>query len=550
MGLDIQQLLLDSLQASATVQNSAKRNNTELAGASKKLGNLNSSSSDEITSIALNKAASEDQILKGAQQAQDASRTFARAAGTDINDPAQILVQLGEDLRKQVLATREAQARIQAKENVSPLNPIQFLVSQITLKDEYDKYNQAADNANLTSQNIAALTAATDQVGQTQRGLAQKITDASRAATAQATISQGILDKNNAERNHIKDELQIAAAIQQGTAAQALEVQKQLGFVMDAQKWEQQQETFRMQKESHNFELGTRKLALQNNLNEETIKAQLLQQYNTGATILGFQPETNYDIIQARLNLGGSDKERISAIMEAGSNTNAVGVARVTSTPAGTARMITKNMYPRSNEAAFSSMRKYITDNWEQQMAGNGYKEASAVVGLNTKVKADEQFFEQNAVATGSFYAPPPIASIVATDSVKKTALYQKVLSTAGKDLKDASPDPIIKLAYTAAANKIISYEEAAQGLAEFYGQAVVINNFNNRYAQIGIKPQTSFKVTPSIPGPNNIKGINLTDYSSTLHLMATIKARTEYMRSLQYPTLLSTEELEGPTGK
>lgn len=539
MGLDIQQLLLDTLQSSAVVQNSAKRNNAELAKKSGELGVLNSDSAEAITTVALNKAASEDQILKGAQQAQDASRRFAQAAGTDINDPAQILVSLGEDLRKQVLAAREAQARIQAKESTTILNPVQFLVSQLTLKDDYKQYNHAADNANLTSDNIAALTAATDQVGQTQRGLAQKITDASRAAAAQATIAQGELDKNAAERNHIKDELAIAAAIQQGTAAQALETQKQFGFVMDSQRWEMQQAQFAQQKEEYNFNKQIKLLSLKKDLDKAAVDSELLRQYNAGAMVLGYQPQTNFELIKSRAELGGADLARISAIMEAGSNSLSIGAARVTATPAGATAMIAKNMYPRSNEPQFAGMRKYLTDNWEQQMVANGHKEANAGIALNAKVANDTAFFEKNAVATGSFYAPPPIESITATASVKKTALYQKVLATAGKDLRDASPDPIIKLAYTAAANKVISYEEAAAGIAEFYGQAVVINNLNNRYSQIGIKPQTSFRVTPSIPGANNLKGVNLTDYSSTLHLMATIKARTEFGITQNLPSFL-----------
>lgn len=544
MGLDIQRLLLDTLQASATVQNSALNNNKQMEKSLESLGINSNSTTAAIDSVATNKVLSEDQILKGAQQAQDASRKFARAAGTDITDPAEILVSLGEDLRKQVFAAREAQTRIQAKENVTIASPLKFLGAQLTLKNDYDQYNQAADNANLTSNNIEALTKATDEVGRTQAGLAQKITDASRVAAAQATISQAVLDKNTVERNHIKDELSIAAAIQQGTAAQALEVQKQMGYVMDVGRWNMQQEELAMRKDQFSFEQQTKALALKSKVEADRIKSELLTQYNVGANILGYRPETSFDLIAAKAELGGADKVRISAAMEAGSNTLATGSVRVTATPAGTTSMIVKNMYPRSADPVFAPMRKYLTDNWEQQMAGNGYVEAKAVVGLNTKIKADSDYFDKNVMATGSFYAPPPIASITATDSVKRTALYQKVLASAGKDLRDANPEPIIKLAYTAAANKVISYEEAAQGIAEFYGQAVVINNLNNRYAQIGIKPQTSFKITPDIPGPNNLKGVNLTDYSSTLHLMATIRARTEYGTALSLPVTLTLDQL------
>lgn len=524
-------MLLDSLNASAQAGNAAGAERTQLSNILQQMGVLNTGNVAAVDAKTAGTNVVEGQMLSGAQAAQDATRTFARAAGSDITSPEQILVGLGEELRANLQAAKQAQASIQAKESARIIDdPLGWLKGQLTLKQDYQAYNNAAEQANLASQSISSLTRATDEVGKTQEGLAVKITDASRAAAADVRIAEGTAAKLAAERGHLKDELAIASAIQNTSAAQAQEAQRQLNMVMTQAQFNLEQERMAMSREQFSWDKQQKALANKTKESADAAKVSLLEQYNIGAAALGLPRETNFDLLMARADLGGTDKVRISAAMEAGGNSLAAGATRVSASPAGATSMLLKGVYPQGNDAAFAPMKKYLKDTWDNAPSPEG-KESSKVANMNAQVKADVERYTKNAVATGSFYAPPPLANIVATRSVQATPLYQKVLATAGKDLTTAAPTPVVKLAFAAVEAGTLTLDQATRGLNEFFGQAVNINNTTKRFAQIGMPAQIGFHVKPDIYG-TDIK-VDLTDYSSTLRLFATMKSR-ETFRQIQ----------------
>lgn len=525
---DSANLLLDALNASAQAGNASIEEGNALTKILANMGLLNTGNSQAIDDKTRSLNVVEGQALAGAQAAQDATRKFAAEAGSDITSPEQILVQLGNDLRANIQAAQQINASIQQKESARIIDdPLGWLKGQLTLPQDYQAYNQAAERANAASDGIAALTKATDEVGRTQEGLALKITDASRAAAADIRIAEASAAKIAAERGHLKDEMVIAAAIQNTRADQAREAQAQYGLVMDAHKFALEQERFNWAREQFSWEKKIKGATAKDKKSADEVKQQMLLQYNIGARSLGLPEETSFDLLMARFELGGTDKTRISAAFEAGGNTLAAGHTRVASTPAGATSMLVKGVYPLGMDTTFSDMRKYLKDTWDTAAQGGDGKEATVVATMNAIVKADTQRYTKNAVATGSFYAPPPIASITASKSVQATPLYQKVLATAGKDLTTAAPSPIISLAYEAAKSGTITYEEAAAGITEFYGQAVNINNLTKRYAQIGIQPQTTFKVKPDIRQLYDVReSFDLSNYNETLRMFAILKSR------------------------
>jgi hypothetical protein len=525
---NIQEALLGALQGSGNSQNAAGAESDILNGILQKMGILTQSSTGAIDAKTSATIAVEDQALQGVQGAQDATIKFAKAAGTDIQSPEQILVDLGTQLRQQVQAAQTAQARIQNKESLRIIdNPLAWLQGQLTVEQDYKEYNRAADNANLASKSIAELTAATDKVAQTQQNLARKVTDASRAAAAEARIAQGQLERDAINKNHLQSEMAVAQAITQNTAAQAAETQRQFNLLVTADGLELERERFDWSKEKFNWEKEAQAANKKDKKSSDEVKAMLLQQYNIGARVLGMPEETNWDYVAGRAQLGGTDASRISAAMESGGNTMSAGSERVASTPAGAAAMLTRRVYPKADDPGFAPIKKYLKDTLDA-VAQLGGKEDQVLANMNAKVAADAKNYTDNALATGSFYAPPDLDVIYQAESVRATPLYKKVLSTAGKDLKSADPSAIASLAFAAADKGLISYEEAASGITELYSQAVNINNATKKFAQVGIPSQESFNVKPDIAGPDNVK-VNLADYSSTLRFLAVMKARDSF---------------------
>ena len=521
-----QNLLLDALNSSALAQNAAKKQEDTLTRILSSMGLLNEQSQETITRASEAASTVEQQALLGAQQAQEAAQQFAREAGSDIRSPENILISLGQELRANLTRAQQARQNIDTKQSINIIdNPLAWLHGQMTIGQDQQVYTGSMQSAEGISQNISTLTAATDQVGRTQAALATKITDATRAAAAEARRLEAEQSKQAALRNHLKEEIAVSGAIQNTVAAQAQEVQRQYGMIVSEEQRAMEQERFNMYKQQFNWELESKKLATKSKQEQDSVKQQLLLQYNIGARVLGLPEETNMDLVLARAELGGTDATRVSAAMEAGGNTLAAGgAARVAATPAGAASMIAKGVYVRATDPGFDPMRAYLRDTASAK-AAMGLKEPETLAAINAQVKVDAANFEKNAVATGSFYAPPPLEAIYQSRSVKSTALYQKVLATAGKDLTTAAPTPIIKLATEAVKMGVLKPEEAAVGLNELYGQAIAINNMQKKFSQIGIPSQTSFKVTPDIPGIN--ESFDLTDYSSTLRMVAAVRART-----------------------
>ena len=522
-----QNMILDALQASGNSQNVAATQQNRFTQILQEMGVLTGATTSAIEKGTTATNVVEQQTLKGAQDAQDATQATARRAGVDNSNPEDILATLGEELRVNIERSKAARANIDAKSTMNPFdNPVGWLHGQLTIKADQNRYEVASKSAAGISKDIAQVTSAVDEMGRTRAALAIKITDASRAAAADVRIAEGEAAKAAAQRGYLKDEMTVAGAIQNASAAQAQEVQRQLQIVVSEEQRAMEAEKFKMYKEQYNWELQSKKLNAVAKQEGENIKGQLLAQYNLGAQVLGQPLATNWDFVKAKAELGGTDAGRISAAMEAGGNSIAAGGrAVVSATPGGAASMIARNLYTRGNDAGFEPMKKYLKDTLNAKVALGG-KEEQILANTNAQIKLDAELYAKDAVATGSFYAPPPLQSILDTKSVRATALYQKVLATSGKDLTTAAPTPVIKLAYAAAKAGTITYEQAAAGIAEMYGQAVNINNSEKRFSQIGIAPQKGFNVSPDIPGLN-VKA-DLTNYTSNLHLLATMKAREQ----------------------
>lgn len=88
------------------------------------------------------------------------------------SDQDEMLISLGQQLREQLQAAQDAQRIIQEKESARITgNPFGWLTGQLTLEEDYRRYNRAADAANLSAQSITALTNAKEAIKKSQADL-------------------------------------------------------------------------------------------------------------------------------------------------------------------------------------------------------------------------------------------------------------------------------------------------------------------------------------------------------------------------------------------
>jgi len=523
-----QNTLLEAMQTSAGASNAAKNQENVLTSVLQQLGLLQQDTAGAIDKSVEATNVVEGTALQGQQQAQDDARRYAATVGALGTNPEALLVRLGVDLNAQLEASKSARDNLVAKQGINLIdNPLGWLHAQMTIEADQSALNNSQSAVAGISKDIATATQAVDAFGRTQTALAVKVTDASRVATANARIAEAETVKATALRNHLKDELAIAGTIQNASAAQAQEAQRRLGMLVTQDQLALERQRFEMSKQQFNWEKESKSLALKDKKSQDEVKQMLLAQYNVGAKVTGNPEETNFDLVLARSQLGGTDATRISAIMEAGGNTLAVGSTRVAATPAGAANMIAKRVYGKANDADFAPMKKYLDEQWSLALLANGGKEDKAAISMNASVDDATKRFTKNATATGSFYAPPPIETILGTEAVKQSALYKKVLSAAGKDLKTADPEPIVKLAYEGFKAGVLSIDEAVSGIQTVYAQAAAINNATKKFAAIGIPGQSSFTTNVDVPGMNRAP-INLMNYTEIMHSFATKRVHDE----------------------
>lgn len=521
--MDGEQELLASLQSSAATQNAQ-------AGVQTKLKDLlnetilmfqsqlsaTNKKNDAVAEI----SASE---LAARQATQETTQKFARAAGADLNDPSNIMVQLAQDMNAQLSTALAARNRIQQKESASIIsNPLDWLTGQLTVKKDYDTYNKAANNFNSSKAAVASLTAATDQAGRTQQGLEEKITDATRAASARIVSANKALEATAIEAAHIADDLKFTDAIANSTAKQAAEVQRQGELIRQARNdaWIQQNYDRAQQREDR---------ADKKQAQADKAEQVLLDETNYGRSLYGLPPVDNWQAVVDQAELHPGYAQDLKDILEAARTHRTSGTGSMVKSPGHVARSIIEERIPSlSAKNDFTRMAAYFKTLDKNVIRDQGYLASKRTkddyaATFDALLGRDLDKYKYDNVAEGSPYALAPYNVVAGTaSSVRNTALYKKVLAPLGSELTKLKgtefTERMVNLATEAAASKVISWEQAAEGLSEYFGQAVNINNDTNKYKLIGLPEQKGVITSPDISGTDVLA--DLTNYASVLRVL------------------------------
>lgn len=463
-----------------------------------------------------------DEQLAAQQRTQETTAKFANAAGTSASG---IMVQLAQDMNGYLTAARDARMRIEAKESASILaNPVEWLSNQFSLKKDYDTYNRAAEGFNSTSAAVSSLTAATDQVARTNAGLEQKVTDATRAQAAKLQAIASEQEAQEIESNSIKAELEFSQAISQLDARQAAEVRQQLADARQAENDAWIKRNYGRQDAEY-----SRKVAKEDAL--ERTKSTLLDTYNTGRKALGMPAASDWDTVQAQAELGGSMQAEFARAMEAGQQVLLSGGKRAFKDTGSAATAIAAQQVPAAKDPQFARMNEYLTKLNQRAKAnflGQAVKPEQLAESTNALMQADLERYKYDNAAKGSPYAPPPLPAVVSTRSVQATALYKKVIAPLAADLakEDSSqlPTKLLDMAFEAAEQRVLTWEQAAAGIAEYFGQAVNINNLANRYESVGMPAQEKYIAIPDLIGFN--EPVDMSNYASVLRALTINRIR------------------------
>lgn len=135
--------------------------------------------------IGVNNAIIQGQLAAGSLEAQQNTRKFAEAAGTNIGLESEILTILGQQQKELALDVLNRSKRVQRLDEVSHLgNPLGIIYDAFFGESERSQLETARESLTSVTNSIQGLNQSTQQVALTQQAIAETVTDATVAATA------------------------------------------------------------------------------------------------------------------------------------------------------------------------------------------------------------------------------------------------------------------------------------------------------------------------------------------------------------------------------
>lgn len=482
-------------QQQAGLNSQAQASSMEQAGLIKEAGNLQA----QVQLVELN----------GKLQTQQANAKAAHAFGTDVNDVSNIIVGLGDKMRteaQQLVAAQDRVSKIEANSDLFT-NPGGWLVDLIQgdgARAERDALAASFDSTQKLAQN---LNQATQQTVVTQNAISQTLSAASVKSTADATKALADAEALNAQ---IKGNQFGIAAIEALRSNGAQNFNRSLQVYGQITEDARYKEGMALRKEQF--------LALQS----QRKAGKAADQYYLDATsrINAYNekvglPPVNESQVRATLNqpgkIGDTMRDREASgfqILETGSDAKLFG-----QTPSETISRLTRDTptLPDSYAPAVSILKD------SAQLAAANIKQASmdpvSGAGLLKDEKAKAGYYDQAVTefakkAQGNIqhgvsnpYEAPPIEVVLGEpNGLAKTNFGTKVLATlVATGQPNPTPDLLMATAAAALEKGDISFNEARDGIASFYENAVGIKNATGGFLQLGVPTQNGYKTKLSV---------------------------------------------------
>lgn len=494
-GFDLGSIISEatSLQGSQTQQarqqaglnSQAQASSMEQAGLISQAGNLQA----QVQLVELN----------GKLQTQQANAKAAHAFGTDVNDVSNIIVGLGDKMRTEAQLLVAAQDKVSKIEANSDLftNPGGWLVDLIQGDGARAERDALAASLDTTQKLAQGLNNATQQTVITQNAISQTLSAASVKSTAEATKALADAEALNAK---IKGNQFGVAAIEALRSNGAQNFNRSLQVYGQITEDARYKEGMALRKEQF--------LALQS----QRKAGKAADQYYLDATdrINAYNekiglPPVNESQVRATLNqpgkIGDTMRDREASgfqILETGSDAKLFG-----QTPSETLSRLTRDTptLPDSYAPAVSILKD------SAQLAAANIKQAS----MDEKAKAgyyDQAVTEFAKKAQGNIqhgvsnpYEAPPIEVVLGEpNGLAKTNFGTKVLATlVATGQPNPTPDLLMATAAAALEKGDISFNEARDGIASFYENAVGIKNATGGFLQLGVPTQAGYKTKLSV---------------------------------------------------
>lgn len=438
--------------------------------------------------------------------AQKDSLDYATAVGTNLHDPSNIMVGLGQQFNQTMaqsavahtIAAEKAKT-VQDKLSVNLFDdPLSYIFNQITVGDDINAANAASDTAKqlddagqaLGSQ-INQLNTMTQQTAVTQNSIAQTRTAASIESQVAGTKANIDAQADQAKLNAIALNTKGIETVYQNTTQQQSTLFGIANLLNTEENQAMARERMAMERDRWNWEKAQKDEAKV----DDQATSDLI---NQGAAAYGF---TNYGMTPQKLRqvtkLGGPIKDQLSNFYQQGAMYQSNGTTVLGETPANAIIPVIQMKAPLN--AGMAPVKSFLTG-----IAAGVQADPSVPQKLDDQKAAINQRATQSAVnmskniKTGdatNIYQAPNLNTLITSQAVASTPFAQKVLKPLTANGQDVPTDPsqMISLAAAAIKSGTISYNDAVNGIDTLFKTAVNSNNQQRQYFSMGLSPQKNY---------------------------------------------------------
>lgn len=417
--------------------------------------------------------------------------------------------QMTDKLVAAINTRTEAAKVVQQKEAVGLFdNPVQFLVNQVTLGDDYARLKGADTEVAAISQGMQQLNAQMQQTAQTNNEYAKIRTAA------------GVESKVNAIKSMLDAKALQAKAESLRTNAEGIERVFKFDSVglenaMRQQQLEYQAESHAMQRESLAMQREDRvakRLALQQQLDAledtkqrdafraEAIRQAMISEGADPVAVSKYITDTNVDKL---LKTPGPEGKKLQTWLELGTDMVMSGKKILGDSALEVYTMKNNLGIKPKNQVQIDLLD--ILDKSVAEGSTKGGKDVKVVDQLASTAYVDRLNTYRNAVDgrdESNPYRAPPLETLMNQQAIRQTPWYKVVIAPqiAAGGLKTSDPQTIIDLSVAAASSGKISFEAAMDGVLKTYITAVDLNKTANEYTKFGAPDQTLFNAKLTAP--------------------------------------------------
>lgn len=495
--------------------------------------------------IGVNNSVIEGQKNLAALSTQNAKLKTGSVLGMDMSLQGEVLTGLVSTMNQAYERKMEAARAIEEKRSVGFMdNPLQHILNQFTINDDIDKYQSAASIESATSEHINDLNAKANNISLTQNNFSQALTQASIDAAAKNNLDIATIAANKATIDGIGYNI---AGLQHWANAS----KETLAIAFNVQNARVQQDHLKLAMENaalHREEFNWRKDERATAADGDSF---LLSNIQAGLKVI--QGAEAKDIT----NNKGAAKE---ALMLFKSNTPA-GIlyqeafkAGISGTMGGKPSQV-MGLLTNGFPVQFTESQQEI-----KNILGGAQDKVSRAAQAGTIPKGQESAaFDKTVKETvdnmlkdiepgkNLFNIGAPI-DIAMRPGVVETAFAQKVIMPVlapnddlSKGFKLDTGNVMFSTALASIKNKVVSIDEAADGIAAYYQKGVAMNLAVRNLPKFGIVPDelmNSYKTSVQINPHALVGGTKIIDMTNRMDVKRAIGTAL-VAQNFMFPTSL-----------